>query len=372
MLEFYRKFGLEERFWQTVRTIQNEFELSPLRDLKYYRLLCELDIELINFFGINSSYENDANINTYNHHLDIANAIEKLEAYSALKIQKITANFSEEIHLPLIEALLQLVQPGKPLNNPISELYRVALEMLEKKFDETDLNYFLTLVQNAKEKVNFEDHLTHMFFFRYFFDRLAIPSPNLEDRYKRYLLYKSHHEKGYFTHNGCIINNDLLVLLQLATRNKDHAWAHELLNTYSPSRILGTKYPEEFYSLLWADYFYYVLKDYDQVINKIEMRLFENPIYSILADILLIKIYFDLQNELLDYRMKSMYQKVRRTQMSDFIKGRYFNFLRHLERIQKYRLKNIKKKKEQILEGIRVEKNIYERDWLVEKLSELK
>ncbi|MBK8554725.1 MAG: hypothetical protein IPL65_02620 [Lewinellaceae bacterium] len=99
-------------------------------------------------------------------------------------------------------------------------------------------------------------------------------------------------------------------------------------------------------------------------------KSFENPNFSLLADITVIKVYYETHDDLLEYRIKSTDQKVRRTKLSALAKSRYYNFLKKLDKIIKYRFPKVEKKLVQLQEEIRTMPDLHERDWLLEKVTQ--
>lgn len=103
--------------------------------------------------------------------------------------------------------------------------------------------------------------------------------------------------------------------------------------------------------------------------SPVVYRLFENPVLSILADLLLIKIYYETEDELLHSRMKALDQKVRRSKLTPPVKNRYLNFLRKLDKIVKYGSPKRANRLARLLEEIRTEPEIVAREWLLEQLD---
>jgi len=143
-------------------------------------------------------------------------------------------------------------------------------------------------------------------------------------------------------------------------------WAKNILDIHTPERICSTKYPVEAYNLNFAEYYFYK-NEYEKAKGKLTYRLFENPHFSILADLLLIKIYFETEDELLDSRMKALEQKVRRTKISAEAKSRYYNFLNKLDKIIRYSWQKDSPKRSKLIEDIKTIPNIIQREWLLEK-----
>lgn len=370
MLEFYRKFGMEDRFRQTADVLKKEIENEPYRDAEHYRKRYLLDGEITTFVTGSNTFQDDANLLSFNHNLDMAYAINKMEVLCALAFQKKVASFEDTSIAELSEVVQRLSKSGDKLISPINDIFTLILDLIEDQRNASKINQLATLLEQYKSITRphlFNNQL--LAYYRFFVQQQALESTNKEDRQKTYLLYKSHYEQGYFFIEGAILISSLHILIQMAIRNDDLAWALNLLNTHHPGNIIGTRFSEEAYNLLWADY-YFAGKSYEAAQEKIDMRLFENPVYSILADVLIIKIYFEQKNDILEYRMKALDQKVRRSKMSANLKERYLNFLRKLDKLNKSLAIPNKPKLNKILEEVKTLRNIYERDWLIGKIVE--
>ncbi|MEZ4918967.1 MAG: hypothetical protein R2792_07640 [Saprospiraceae bacterium] len=194
---------------------------------------------------------------------------------------------------------------------------------------------------------------------------------NVENLKLVFDIYKSHLQSGYLLYSNSITVSAFRNLAIFALKLRQFAWIEQFFNDFPPERICGTKYPAELHSLRRADYHYYI-GEYDKALELINYRPFEDPQSSILADVLQIKIYFETNKEILDYRLKSMEQKVRRTNLADSLKPKYFNFIKKVNKLNKYgglakditKLKNLKKELFEL-------PNILERDWLLEKTVEV-
>ena len=163
--------------------------------------------------------------------------------------------------------------------------------------------------------------------------------------------------------------NSLKVLILFGLRLKQFDWVKKVLDEHPPTRICGTKHAVEAHSLCVAEYYFY-LQDYPTALETLVYKHFENPNYSLWAEMLLIKIYFETADELLEYRMKALDQKVRRTKLSIEIKNGYYLFIQKLDKIIKYGWGKDSPKRARLLEEIKTTPGILDREWLLEKLGE--
>ncbi len=145
-------------------------------------------------------------------------------------------------------------------------------------------------------------------------------------------------------------------------------WVKTVLDRHPPSRICGTRYPVEAYNLNLAEYYFYK-KEYEQAIEKLQYRLFENLNYTMLVDVLLLKIYFETGEELLESRMKALEQKVRRAKMPATTKSRYINFVKKLDKITRHVWQRKSSQYEKMVQELKSIPQIIEREWLLEMLE---
>lgn len=135
-----------------------------------------------------------------------------------------------------------------------------------------------------------------------------------------------------------------------------------------PERIGGTRYPVEVHNLHMGEY-WFAMKEYEKASDCLILKPFENPNLTLLADLLLVKIYYETESPLLEFKIKAMDQKVRRTKISTAMKDSYFNFLKILEKILKYNTYTPNTKIAKIKDEILNTSNLFSRSWLLSLLE---
>ncbi|MBK8192877.1 MAG: hypothetical protein IPK76_06635 [Lewinellaceae bacterium] len=181
-------------------------------------------------------------------------------------------------------------------------------------------------------------------------------------------IYRRHLSEGYFYIDNLIPHTTFRNLVIFGLKLGEYDWVKNFLDTHPPERIGSTRYPAEIHSLNYAEYYFY-LKKYDEALEHLVYKLFENPTVSILADVLLIKIYYETQNDLLETRMKALDQKVRRSKLGKEVKNRYLTFLRKLDKIIKYGWQKKSPRRLQLIDEIKSAPEIIAREWLLEQLG---
>jgi len=368
MAKFYRRYGMEERFWQTVKAIRKSQHESQLRDAAYFQRQFFLEEEAASFEGMNNSFEDDSNLAIAVQNLDIAFAINKLELMCALIYQqKLSEQVDFDISAPLTQAVFQIPEEYPSVIQ--HEIYQLVFKLIQHPEDDAAFSRFKSLLERHKAEIPFEKVRNLKAYYRFFLGRRYDKSGNSDVRNQIFKVYKAHYEEGYFYEGDAIMINSLKVLVLFGLKLGQFDWVKKVLDEHQPAQICGTKYPVEAHSLCLAEYYFYI-KEYPNALNTLIYKHFENPNYSLWAEMLLIKIYFETSDELLEYRMKALDQKVRRTKISTETKQRYYQFLKKLDKIIKYGWGNNSPKRARLMEEIKTTPGIIEREWLLEKLGE--
>ncbi len=181
-------------------------------------------------------------------------------------------------------------------------------------------------------------------------------------------LLEKHLLEGYLYVDNKLTPLALRLLTNFGLKVHQFPWVKKLLDDHPPERICGTKYPVEAHSLNVAEYHFHK-KEYAEAEAKLTYRAFENPNFSISADVLLIKIYYETGSELLESRMKALEQKVRRSKISAETKAGYYNFLKKLDKVIKYGWQKPSPKRDKLVEEIKNTPSVFAREWLLEKLG---
>lgn len=368
LARFYRKFSFEERFWKTMGTLRTLQQASPLRDTKHYFWQFQIEEEIQRFQGIHNSFEDDANLYAVHKNLDIYYSTLKLEYTCSLMYQKQTAQVEKIPTDPLMDLVLQLAEDGSQLDVPINRIYRLLIFALQHSVEGGVFESIESLLKQFESQIDAEKFKNLMALMRFLSVREYRKSG--DDKALRYTfnIYKDHLGLGYFYIDQQIPLTTYRNLVVFSLKLGEFDWTKKFLESHPPEAICGTRYPAEFHSLNMAEYYFYI-KEYDQALKAVVYRLFENPTVSIIVDLLIIKIYYETQNDMLESRMKALDQKIRRSQLSRKTKNRYHNFIKMLDKIIRYGWQNNSPKRAKWTEEIKNTPEIVAREWLLEKLA---
>lgn len=368
LLRFYRKHGLEDRFRQAMQAAQKAQEARKIRDDRFFFEQFHLEEEEFHFRSWSNSFADDANLTTALQNLDAGYAVLKLEYACALRYQQKMAETRGGPDALLLAPVLAWTE-RYPDVSPLSVIYVLVYELIDDPQNSDAFSRLEQLLDEHRNAISADKYRDLMAYYRYFWARRYFHSGDDFTRQRMFDVYRTHYEQGYFDIDDGIASNPLKVLVNFGLKLGQFDWVKKLLDDCPPERIRGTRYPAEFHSLNLAEYHFYK-KEYAEALDKLNYRPFENPNLSILAEVLLIKVYFETGDELLDFRIKALDQKVRRSNLTGAVKQRYYNFLKKLDKVVKYGWQKGTPKRRKLAEEVRSIPEIIEREWLLEKLGQ--
>lgn len=365
---FYRKFAYEERFWQTVRAMRDLQNATSLRDARYFYDQFRVEESELSFRVLYNSYEDDVNLSAVHKNLDLFYSILKLEFACALEHQRLSAQIDESSPDLLFQTVLNLSVQEGPLDTAVNQVYRVILNLIQSPGNGDFLIELASLLSQNEAAISSERYRDFKTYQRFFEGQRYQKYGDTFSLRRTFDIYREHLTMGFLYFDDLIPLTTFRNLVIAGLKLHEFDWVKKFLDTHPPERIGSTRYPAEIHSLNVAEYHFY-LKEYEKAQEKLIYRPFENPTFSILADVLLVKIYYETQDELLESRMKALDQKVRRSKLSRETKNRYYNFLKKLDKIIKYGWQKNSPKRALLIEEIKTTPEIATREWLLEKLT---
>jgi hypothetical protein len=367
LAQFYRKHSLEERFWQTMQAIAKTQAESVQRDPNYFWLQFEIEEELASFRSLFLSHEEDFNLSAVHHKLDTFYTVLKLEHLCINLLERKISKPSAAPNPILAEAILSLPMDDELLSEPLTQAFRLAYDLLESPKDEEKLKKLESLLREHRAVFPEGKFYNLQTFYRSFWGSLY-QSQGLDYSRRLFELYRQQFEEGFLYLEGQLHSPAYRVLVYLGLRHKAFDWVKNLLDTHPPELISGTRYPQEFHRLNYGEY-HFARGEYDEANRMLNFLAFESANYSLQVDVLLIKIYYETHDQLLEPRMRAFEQRVRRTRIPQNNKDQYYNFIKKLDKFVKYGWQKNSPKLQKLAEEIRTTPAIIEREWLLEKLG---
>jgi len=369
LLRFYRKKHLEARFLQTSQAVRKALNHSVFRDSRYYYDEFELFLEVTNNSTPFSTTKKELGVDRADQALDNFYASVKLEMEVTKRVQ---ARLFNAQHKP--SPLLDAVRAWIPLaGEGVPVLVHLQDEILKKYEMPPSAEAALALEKEIYAARHlFPDELAKYLFTCSRGILLSLWHKHNDPQVRSQLFAAMERQlaEGYVFIDGKLSTTSLRVFLTISLDLGKTDWARQLLEDFPPERIFGTKYPVEYCKLNWAYYFFHI-QDYDKAEKHITHSNFEYQLFGLMAEIQLLKIYYETKNVLLETRMEALQMRVRRSTITGIWKKRLANFLKYLGKIEKLRYLKNKKLQLKTLHEIQSSKEeITEKSWLLEKLNQ--
>lgn len=371
MAMFYRKNNMDTRFWQTIKQFRSYQKSVQQLTPEYFLQVLKIEEEIAIFQSTFNTYTSDSNLIAANIALDNFYAMSKFELSNALVFQKSLGQVEIKDALKLSDSLQEIFPTYAALHTPLAQLYYQIFQLLHDPLNNDLLAAFSDNLDLYKELVPSDRYRNIMAFFRYFVGRqYQLETSGTALIEKLFALYKKHLSEGYFDldEEQRILPGSLKLMVNMALKAGENQWAKALLTKYPPQKITGTQYPVEAHSLCLAEILF-AEKNHDEALEHLIYRNFENINYSILADILLIKIYYETENDLLESRISALGQKVRRSKLNQDNKKQYLNFLTIINQLVKFRWAKNQKIGDKLEQKINQLVPLIEREWLKSMLA---
>jgi hypothetical protein len=368
LARFYRKFAFEERYRHTMQVMRKKQQESPVRDASYYYQQFKLEEEELSFRGMYNTFEDSLNLKAINHYLDLYYSSLKLEYDCHLEHQKRFIPVQDVPDVLLVNTIRSLAEDGGPISTPVNRIYLLLHTMLQNPDDDENFGKWESLLAQYESTISKDRYKDLMSFYRVVWHLKYSKSGDDFSRSQIFNINRLHLKNGYLYFDNLIPHTTFRNLVIFGLKIREFDWVKQFLKNHPPERIGGTRYPAEIYNLNLAEY-YFAIKKYEEASEKLVYRPFEHPTISILADMLLIKIYFETQNDLLEARMNALDQKIRRSRLGRETKIRYYNFLKKLDKVIKYGRQPQSTKRARLAAQIRTMPDIIAREWLLEQLN---
>ncbi|MEL6968916.1 MAG: hypothetical protein AAFO02_02005 [Bacteroidota bacterium] len=365
LARFFATNGNVARFWSIIRKFRKDWDREDRHDSYDYLLRSRLEELAVSFAGSydpNSKLSSLQAVDTYFDQGFFAKKMELAIILSYSKLYRLSSDSYANQFSEYVEGTYPKYQSVHTIN---AEIYHLALQVFHQPENDELFLRFERLICEQEHLIPLAEINNIQTFYRYFFGRHYKLSGNTELSSKLVVLYKEHLERGYFFHRGDKMHiSTLKLLVNFGIKQKELEWVAHLLQLVPADKILGTKYPEEIYSLCQAELLF-AQEEYQEAEAMITYRLFEDVNFSLSCDILLIKIYFATDHDLLESRIRAMELKVRRADIAEFDKKAYLHFISVMRQINKYKWLKDQDKLQEVKDRINSDTPLIQREWLL-------
>lgn len=243
-------------------------------------------------------------------------------------------------------------------------------QVLSKDFPTVkEFQDLLQLISSKETELSFETLAQYYSYLRNTCT-LLINGGNLEFIPVLHEIHKDNLQRDYFLVNGEITPNVYLNLVQIATRAGESDWAKAFTETFR-KKILGGDDEQHFYGLNMAQCLF-AEGNFDEALNHIP-DVPSSSYYHHIARRLELKLYYELDSELLSYKIDAFRKFFERTGVKSISPDQrtlHINFAHILLQLSQSPKKD-KVRSARLIARINSKTLIAERAWLLEKAREL-
>ncbi len=368
ILDYYRKHDLDDLFERKLRKlIKKQKKIDPFDD-SYYHDAFLINNSLFSYYSKNGDYKKcGETLKKCLENLEISSLITQLN-YSCLAL-----NYAKVFEMDLasfsFDLLIKQVESKKYTDIAIVNIYYHAMLVLKNQATESFFLKYKDLLHTYSSKLSrHEARQLYVYAKNYCSSKTSLG----EDIYYRYYfdIYQSELKTGIIYDNGQIQAGDLRNIITVALVLKELDWASKFLEEHR-NKIMGED-KEDVYWYNKANLLFYQ-GAYEAALELIKQLSFKSQLYKVAAKRLKIKLLYELREiEELDRISNNFRVAISRDKiLAERNKVRNQNFINLLISIVGIARKDINRIKK-IENRIRSTKELMERQWLLEKLEELK
>lgn len=360
LLDFYIEKQLSKFFDSANISLRKSLEEFPFRDDDYFYYKYVTEYYSAKFLSKLDDRTNEVNINNTVKSFDSFYWIRKIMLLSLLiNRNNVVANSGYD--LSEVNFVIEKLKDYDFSELPSLYVWYRALILLNDPGD-VDAYQKLKIALSTYDHLFSSEIIQNLYVF--LINSVVILFQDGENRFQEYFsLFSEQIAKGHIYDNGHLYPQMLKNIMTVALRLKKHQWAEDFLKE-NKEKIL----PKEVYH--WnLGKLYYATEEYDKALEILEENKYDDIYYVLETKRLLLKIYYQLgYAELMYSYINSFRVFLSRKAIISKEKKRNQNFVNFFQQLLKL-VPRDKEKKNGLLEKLKQEEEIADKDWLLEKIQ---
>jgi len=369
---YYREHQLIRPFQQNAQLLKKKQSGIDAKDKNFYLNRFLLEREIADFESLFNVRKENLNLPETLESLDAFYLVAKLEYTCHLLSQQ-----SSAIPLPIKDSLLNddhftLLLKHRTQNvEPLILAYYQAYLILSA---EDGLQAYTSLRKTLATHVN-EIPFEQMKALQVICRNFCAQQYNQGDRSyldELFKLYKEHLENGYLYYNEGLRPSTIKNIMTLGLKLQQFDWVYTFLESHK-KRIVGTTHQEDIYQFNLALY-YFALKKYDKTLDHLADK-YEDTYYKIAARRLELKVYYEQKSVLLSSKIEAFKVylfRISKKMLTNLHRRGNNNFIDMLKQIQNPKTLKNASRIQKLIDRIGSKEAMMEKEWLLEKLEELR
>jgi hypothetical protein len=372
MLDFsteLRQRGLVARYHQTIERIKKEVEVQPFETLQQYHFKHQLALE---------EHEMSAMVNKFKGDINLPNAIWNLDNYYlALKTELLNRLLLQRKVVVLSPEAMAVadekweVPSAHAQQNALNALIREIHLLLKESNPEVNRFFHLLQTLQQNESKFSPENIAAFYTYLRNFCSFLLDAGKLEFLPVLHEIQRDNLQRGYFYFDGKITPNACLSITQTAIGVGAVNWAKTFVESHK-ELIIDENETRDFFRLNYA-FCLFAEQKFDEALEIIPFGS-SYSLYHLFARRLELKIYYELDSELLSYKIDAFKMFISRAGnkvLSENIHELYVNFINFLRQLSLSTNSFDPVRSEKLTKRISEKKLVAERAWLLDKAREL-
>lgn len=367
---FYRSHALDSRHHNIIQKLESYQNDLVRLDKDFFQRSFLLNFEIHSYENLHNLKRGDVHIPQTLSSLDLQYFLIKTELLNQYLLQQKVARL--DIPEEIVQAIGESNLPERYADRyPILLISYKIFRLLEK--EQTDVPEFEELhglLRQHEEAIQPELLKSYFTYIRNICV-LLVNSGRSEFLPILFTFQKEHFERGYLHYSDKISPSAFLSTSNTALRLGDFAWAEHFI-TSQQGRIHGDNDSQDYYHLIYANFLFYT-GEYNRALDVLP-QAFQELDYHIFSRRLELKIYYELESDLLPYKIDSFKMYLSRASqkvISSLTREQNTNFVNLLFQLSTT-VKGDAARARRLIERIEAKQSITDREWLLEKAAQLK
>lgn len=361
--------NLESKKLQAIQKLARQQASTNQKGTEYFYHQSRLERVIHDHETQYNQLKSDLNIPNVVQNIDVFHYLNRLEMLNRFLIQQRPAQL--QVEEPVRQALEESTVPQRYLDYSV-ELrirYKVFLLLRSNAPTRTDFEELLHMLRQHRSELA-EDTVKESYTYLRNLCVMMINSGTLDLLPVLHAIQKDNLENGDFYYQGRLSPSSFISMVVTAIRIKEFEWVGQFLETHQ-DKIIGDNESQDLFRMNKALHLF-AMQQFDDALDMLPEKI-DEVVYHLMARRLEIKIYYETQSELLQYKLDAFKMYVSRASkkfLSDNLRKRNADFVNLLYQIMQSPPGD-PTRVERLFQRIEDKKWVADRDWLLEKVSEL-
>jgi hypothetical protein len=283
-------------------------------------------------------------------------------ACSALMHQAVAG---QTYHMQLLDAILSVVEKGEMLETPAVAVYYHAYRMLQSPEADQPFEQLKQLLALYEARFKPEE-MRGLYLMAINGCIRRMNSGNRAYIREAFEVYRAALERNFLTENGFLSSFTFKNIIRIGVALEEHAWTELFIEQYR--NTLHPRERDNAYRYNRA-FLYFQKADYAQAMPLLQQVELEDPLNNLHARRMLVRSYYEIgEQNALESLLQSFGAYLNRQKNLGYHQELNLNFVKFMLRLIKLLPKD-EEAKSALRKDVTVEKQVAEREWLLEKLG---